>query len=119
LQDISPDRGGYAWRNEITQITARAWEEVENKENCFIFCNNYGKASAISIIGKKHGLPEPVSFCESFKYWFSLKFKNDIKEIIYVISSDALESGNFCRIAALEILFRLLKEIMKLTISFY
>ena len=74
---------------------SRAWEQVENKNNCFIFCTNYGQAGAISIIGGKYGLPEPVSFSESFKYWFPLKFKNEIHEIIYVISTDALESGNF------------------------
>jgi hypothetical protein len=81
--------------NELTEITGKAWEQVKNKDNCFIFCTNYWQAGAISLIGRKYGLPEPISFSESFKYWFPLKFKNDIKEIIYVLSSDALESGNF------------------------
>jgi hypothetical protein len=43
-------------------------EQVENKNNCFIFCTNYGQAGAINIIGGKYGLSEPVSFSESFKY---------------------------------------------------
>ena len=81
--------------NEITQITKNAWDKVENKNDCFIFCTNYGQSGAISIIGEKYGLPEPVSFSESFKYWMPLKFNNDIKEIIYVISADAFDSGNF------------------------
>jgi hypothetical protein len=92
LPQIDADMLGW---NEITEITSRAWEQVENKNNCFIFCTNYGQAGAISIIGEKYGLPEPVSFSESFKYWLPLKFKNEIHEIIYVISTDALESGNF------------------------
>ncbi|MGD0753857.1 MAG: glycosyltransferase family 39 protein [Bacteroidales bacterium] len=92
LPQIQADMLGW---NEITELTSKAWEQVENKDDCFIFCTNYGQAGAISIIGRKYGLPEPVSFSESFKYWLPLKFKNDIKEIIYVISSDALESGNF------------------------
>ncbi len=92
LPQIDADMLGW---NEITEITSKAWDKVANKDNCFIFCTNYGQAGAISVIGKKYGLPEPISFSESFKYWFSLKFKNEINEIIYVISTDALESGNF------------------------
>jgi hypothetical protein len=60
--------------NEITEITNKAWEQVKEKNSCFIFCTNYGQAGAISVIGEKYGLPEPVSFSESFKYWFPLKF---------------------------------------------
>ena len=92
LPQIDADMLGW---NEITQITHKAWEQVENKDNCFIFCTNYGQAGAISIIGGKYGLPEPISFSESFKYWFPLKFSHTINEVIYVISSDAMESGNF------------------------
>jgi hypothetical protein len=92
LPQIDADMLGW---NEITEITGKAWEQVENKNNCFIFCTNYGQAGAISIIGGKYGLPEPVSFSESFKYWLPLKFKNEINEIIYVIGTDAMDSGNF------------------------
>lgn len=92
LPQINADMLGW---NEITEIASKAWEQVRNKNNCFIFCTNYGQAGAISIIGKKYGLPEPISFSESFKYWFPLKFKNEIDEIIYVISMDALNSGSF------------------------
>jgi hypothetical protein len=92
LPQIDADMLGW---NEITEITNKAWKQVENKDDCFIFCTNYGQAGAISIIGRKFGLPEPVSFSESFKYWFPLKFDKEIKEIVYVISTDALESGNF------------------------
>ncbi len=92
LPQIQADMFGW---NEITEFTRKAWDQVENKDDCFIFCTNYGEAGAINIIGRNFGLPEPVSFSESFKYWIPLKFKNDIKEMIYVISSDAMDSGNF------------------------
>jgi hypothetical protein len=92
LPQINADMLGW---NEIVQITNKAWEQVENKNKCLIFCANYGQAGAISVIGTKYGLPEPVSFSESFKYWFPLKFKNEIKEIVYIIGADAMESGNF------------------------
>jgi hypothetical protein len=92
LPQINADMLGW---NEITSLTGKAWDQVEDKNKCFIFCTNYGQAGAISIIGKKYGLPEPVSFSESFQYWMPLKFGTEINEIIYVISSDAVESGNF------------------------
>ena len=91
LPQINADMLGW---NEITDKTNKAWLQVENKNNCIIFCANYGQAGAISIIGKKYGLPEPISFSESFKYWFPIQFNNEINEIIYVVGEDALNSGN-------------------------
>jgi hypothetical protein len=92
LPQISADMLGW---NEITELTVKAWNHVGKKDNCMIFCANYGQAGAISIIGAKYGLPEPLSFSESFKYWLPYEFKNDIQEIIYIVGSDALNSGNF------------------------
>ena len=81
--------------NEITEKTDAAWNQVNDKNKSFIFCANYGQAGAISVIGKKYGLPEPLSFSESFQYWLPRKFNNEISEVVYVIGTDALESGNF------------------------
>jgi hypothetical protein len=50
----------------------------------FIYCENYGLAGAITIIGKKYGLPEAVCFSESFRYWIPRKFNPDIKSFIYI-----------------------------------
>lgn len=91
LPQINADMLGW---NEITDKTNKAWLQVKNKNNCLIFCANYGQAGAISVIGKKYELPEPISFSESFKYWFPIQFKNEINEIIYVVGEDALNSGN-------------------------
>ena len=92
LPQVNADMLGW---NEIAAITDKAWTQVEAKNNCFIFCANYGQAGAISIIGKKYGLPEPISFSDAYRLWIPLSFNNDIKEIIYVVGSDALNSGNF------------------------
>jgi hypothetical protein len=70
--------------HELTEITKRAWEKVDNKKNCIIYCENYGQAGAINIIGKKYGLPESISFCDAFKYWFPKEFENEITEFIYI-----------------------------------
>jgi len=69
---------------ELTEITNRAWQQVDNKKNCIVYCENYGQAGAINIIGKKYGLPEPISFCDAFRYWFPREFENEITEFIYI-----------------------------------
>ncbi|MCX6303068.1 MAG: glycosyltransferase family 39 protein [Bacteroidia bacterium] len=69
---------------ELTAVTSKAWQMVNDKNACFIYCENYGQAGAITVIGKKYGLPEAVCFSESFMYWFPEKFDPDIKSLIYI-----------------------------------
>ena len=69
---------------ELTSIASKAYNTVEDKAACFIYGENYGQASAICVIGKKYGLPEAISFSESFQYWYPISFDPDIKSIIYI-----------------------------------
>lgn len=69
---------------ELTAVTSQAWQMIEDKEAAFIYGENYGQAGAITVIGKKYGLPEAVSFSESFMYWFPYKFDPDIKSMVYI-----------------------------------
>jgi hypothetical protein len=69
---------------ELTSITDRAWKMIPDRKAAFIYCENYGEAGAITVIGKKYGLPEAVSFHESFRYWIPEKFDPDIKAFIYI-----------------------------------
>jgi len=69
---------------ELTSVVAKAYISVSDKQSCFIYCENYGQAGAITVIGKKYGLPEAVCFSESFQYWFPESFSPDIKSFIYV-----------------------------------
>jgi hypothetical protein len=69
---------------ELTAIAEKAYQMVEDKKAAFIYCENYGQAGAITIIGKKYGLPEPVCFQESFRYWIPTKFEPDITSFIYI-----------------------------------
>lgn len=69
---------------ELTAIAAEAWNMIEDKNSAFIFCENYGYAGAVTIIGQKYGLPEAVSFNESFRYWIPLVFHPDITSAVYV-----------------------------------
>jgi hypothetical protein len=69
---------------ELTAIASKAWQMIPDKKAAFIYCENYGQAGAITVIGKKYGLPEAVCFSESFRYWIPEKFDPDIKSAIYI-----------------------------------
>jgi len=69
---------------ELTQVTNKAYQQIEDKKAAFIYGENYGQASAINIIGKKYGLPNPVSFSESFQYWVPKQFDPDITSMVYI-----------------------------------
>jgi len=69
---------------ELTSVTNDAYKLIDDKRAAFIYCENYGQAGAITVIGKKYGLPEPVSFSESFQYWVPLHFNPDITSLIYI-----------------------------------
>jgi hypothetical protein len=69
---------------ELTATASKAWQMIPDKKAAFIYCENYGQAGAISIIGKKYKLPEPISFNESFRYWIPLKFDPDPVACIYI-----------------------------------
>jgi hypothetical protein len=69
---------------ELTSVANKAYQMIGDKNASFIYCENYGQAGAITIIGKKYGLPEAVSFNESFKYWIPQRFNPDITSLIYI-----------------------------------
>ncbi len=69
---------------ELTALTNKAYQQVPDKQHCLIYCENYGQAGAIYVIGKKYGLPQPVSFNESFRYWSPRKFRQNITHFIYI-----------------------------------
>jgi hypothetical protein len=69
---------------ELTSITDKAYRTVKDKKACIIYGENYGQAGAITVIGKKYGLPEAISFSESFQYWIPRQFDPDITSLIYI-----------------------------------
>ncbi|OFY74944.1 MAG: hypothetical protein A2V46_13520 [Bacteroidetes bacterium RBG_19FT_COMBO_42_7] len=69
---------------ELTLITGEAWQKITDKKSAFIYCENYGQAGAITVIGKKYGLPEAICFSESFRYWIPDRFDPDITSMVYI-----------------------------------
>jgi Dolichyl-phosphate-mannose-protein mannosyltransferase len=70
--------------NELTEITNKAYQQIPDKSKAIIYAENYGQAGAISIIGKKYGLPEAISFNDSYRYWAPRRFDPDIEYFIYI-----------------------------------
>jgi len=58
------------WR-ELAEIVIKTYQGLSatEKANGAIYAENYGHAGAIKYHGRKHGLPEPVSFHETFLLW--------------------------------------------------
>jgi len=69
---------------QLTRIADSAWGMIDDKKAAFIYCENYGQAGAITVIGEKYGLPEAVCFSESFRYWYPKQFEPDITSIVYI-----------------------------------
>ncbi len=73
--------------DELAEVAARAYSGVDDKTATVIYCENYGEAGAITILGKKYGLPHPLCFSESFFYWAPRDFPKEITSLIYINSS--------------------------------
>jgi len=69
---------------ELASIANKAYQSVPDIKACFIYCENYGQAGAITVIGKKYKLPEAICFSESFRYWIPMKFDPDPTSVIYI-----------------------------------
>jgi hypothetical protein len=57
---------------ELTSHVAKAYQQLSPAEQsmCTIYAErNYGYAGAIHFYGKKYGLPDAVTFLESYVYW--------------------------------------------------
>ena len=70
----------------------------EEKQHCAIFCENYGQAGAVLILGKD--LPHPLSFSDNFLYWMpdslpisTLIYVNDESEDIRKLFNKVEEVG--------------------------
>lgn len=60
----------FGWEEQVKLVDSvyQSLSKIE-KENCVIWAENYGEAGAIKILGKKYGLPNPISRHGSFWTW--------------------------------------------------
>lgn len=76
-QDFSDMLG---W-DDIARAAEKAYSMADPKST-IIYAENYGQAGAVAILGQ--GLPEPVSFHESYLYWAPRKLSPDVNTLIYI-----------------------------------
>lgn len=69
---------------EMTSLVNNAYQRITDKNASFIYGENYGQAGAVTIIGRKYGLPPAISFNESFQYWIPQEFNPDITSLVYI-----------------------------------
>ena len=59
------------WR-EMTGFVTLAFNSLDEdeKQHCTVYCQrSYGYAGAVHFYGKQSGLPQPVTFHESYIFW--------------------------------------------------
>jgi hypothetical protein len=69
LSQVYADMTGW---NELAGYAARAYYMLspEERQKCTIYGNgNYGYAGAINFYGKRYGLPDAITFHESYTFW--------------------------------------------------
>lgn len=79
-QDFADMRG---WK-DLAGITFAAWTSLDlaERNNSVVYAENYGMAGAILFYNKDTGMPEPVSFSDSFILWAPDSVQSDV--LIYV-----------------------------------
>jgi len=60
----------HGWQ-ELTDIVARGWQSLtpEERRHAAVFGQNYGEAGAVTVLGRKLGLPEAHSGHNNFWLW--------------------------------------------------
>lgn len=84
IHELPQDYADMLGWNELASITAKAYDQVSDKQSVMIYAENYGEAGAVMVIGKKYDLPDPVCFNGSFFYWFPRHPKHQITSFIYI-----------------------------------
>ncbi len=79
---------------ELGEIVGKTYQSIPQKENCAIYCENFGQAGAISYYGKKYDLPTVLSFADSYRIWSPKNIPSQSNIFIYVndeIGDDVIE----------------------------
>ncbi len=73
------------WK-ELGDIVTRTYLGLNGQERagCVIYTENYGEAGAVRYFGEKRGLPEPISFNDSFLLWAPDSLNRQFSTLIYV-----------------------------------
>jgi hypothetical protein len=69
---------------EIGKKAGEAWQSIPDKTTAAIYADSYGQAGAVEHFGKQYGVPEVLSFSESYQYWLPDSISSDFHTLVYV-----------------------------------
>lgn len=77
--DIPQDLADMTGWNEVANKVIDTYLnlDLQDRNNCAIFCYHYGQAGAIMFYGKDIGIPQPISYNGSFAFWAPDSLKNE------------------------------------------
>ncbi len=84
LHDLPQDYADQLGWRELTDKVAAAYHKEPDPAAVMIFCENYGQAAALRVIGEAAGLPEPVSFSDAFNAWVPRGFDPPVTVLYYI-----------------------------------
>lgn len=83
-QDMADMTGWKAIGEEVANIYMEL--DLEDRNNCDIYCRHYGQAGAVMFYGEKVNIPQPISDNGSFVFWSPDKLTKDF--VIFVVFED-------------------------------
>ncbi|MBN2708639.1 MAG: glycosyltransferase family 39 protein [Calditrichaceae bacterium] len=102
LHAIPQDYADMTGWKELSDIVLATYNRLseEEKSQCVIYAENYGQAGAVRYHTHKSGLPEPISFSDSFVLWAPEKitlqvfiYINDDPSEMYRFFGEMVEAG--------------------------
>ncbi len=84
LHSLPQDYADMLGWDSLASLTAQAYRQIPETEKGVIYCENYGQAGAVCVIGQQYGLPQPISFSDNFRYWVPESIPDDVNHFIYV-----------------------------------
>ncbi|NNE48410.1 MAG: hypothetical protein HKN37_17295 [Rhodothermales bacterium] len=84
LHDLPQDYADMLGWEELAELAIEAHAEAEDAVGTVIFAENYGQAGAIEYYGRGRGLPDVISFGDSYRLWAPDSLPQTISTLIYV-----------------------------------
>ncbi len=85
VQQLPQDYADMLGWDELARKTAVAYHALgSDTANTIIYTENYGQASALALLGKHYGLPQPVSFHESWLLWSPATLPSSTTTFFYI-----------------------------------
>lgn len=87
IHDLPQDYADQIGWQELATETAAAYRQEPQPASTIIYCENYGHAGALTLIGGPLGLPDPICFGDAFNYWVPETLEPPV-EVFYYINDD-------------------------------